>query len=279
MKVKVLGSAAAEAMPALWCECRVCQHALQHGGKDLRRRTCYLIDEDTLVDYGPDIYWQVNAFNVDLLKIRRLVMTHSHSDHFSPVELHWRRRGYSVVSSDIDLYSNEAVVDKLRASLGLEAEHQDFSHIFLKSHILEAGREVLADGLHILPIPAKHAPTEKPYFFVFTRQGRSLLIANDTGFPEAEAWELLSGCKIDLALLDCCGGAHPKHKHMREGHMGAETNIEFRLKMLELGIIDEKTPVYANHFSHNCLNTHEELCQYLNPQGILVAYDGLELQV
>ena len=38
MKLKFLGTGAAEAIPALWCECELCQNAIRKGGKELRRR-------------------------------------------------------------------------------------------------------------------------------------------------------------------------------------------------------------------------------------------------
>ncbi|NMA21042.1 MAG: MBL fold metallo-hydrolase [Lentisphaerae bacterium] len=279
MRVKVLGSAAAEAMPALWCECSTCKYALEHGGKDVRRRTCYLIDDDTLVDYGPDIFWQVTAFKVDLLAIRRIVVTHSHVDHFNPVDLLWRRPGFSVVSKTVKLLSNEAVIEKIRGTMQVESSIEGLAKIALESQTLEAGKPVFEGDLRILPLPANHAPNEKPLFYVFTRNNRSLLIANDTGFPSQEAWDLLAAEKLDAAILDCTGGAHPKHGKNRNGHMGADTNIEFRQQMLELGIIQEDTPVFANHFSHNALCTHEQLRKYLEPHGIQVAYDGLEIEI
>ena len=51
MRLRVLGSAAAEGWPAMFCSCPGCQKARANGGKDLRRRTAYLLDEDTLIDY------------------------------------------------------------------------------------------------------------------------------------------------------------------------------------------------------------------------------------
>lgn len=80
MKVTFLGTAAAEGIPALWCECEVCRKAQQQRGWDLRRRCAYLIDSDTLVDFGPDIFWQCTEFNIDLTRIDRIVFTHAHSD-------------------------------------------------------------------------------------------------------------------------------------------------------------------------------------------------------
>ncbi len=37
MKLKILGSAAAEGVPALFCVCPVCQAARENGGRDIRR--------------------------------------------------------------------------------------------------------------------------------------------------------------------------------------------------------------------------------------------------
>ena len=65
MRITILGSAAAEAVPSLWCQCEVCRQARQNGGKDLRRRTSYLIDQDTMIDFGPDAFWQSIAFGID----------------------------------------------------------------------------------------------------------------------------------------------------------------------------------------------------------------------
>ena len=72
MKVTFLGSAAAEGWPALFCVCEACREARRRGGPNLRRRTCYLINADTLVDFGPDIAWQCTEFGIDLADIRVL---------------------------------------------------------------------------------------------------------------------------------------------------------------------------------------------------------------
>src|SRR5574344_379282 len=105
MKITVLGSAAAEAIPALWCECETCATARERGGRDVRRRTSYCIDDDTLVDFGPDAFWQTTAFNIDLRKIDRIVFTHRHSDHLNPLELTWRRNGFSIVRKPLDIFA------------------------------------------------------------------------------------------------------------------------------------------------------------------------------
>ena len=58
MRLQFLGSAASESIPALWCECENCRKAARLGGRNLRRRTAYLVGDHTLVDFGPDANWQ-----------------------------------------------------------------------------------------------------------------------------------------------------------------------------------------------------------------------------
>ena len=95
MRIRILGSAAAEAVPSLWCQCEVCRIARQNGGKDLRRRTSYIIDGDTMIDFGPDAFWQTWDAGVLWEELKQIIFTHQHSDHCNPVELGWRRKGFS----------------------------------------------------------------------------------------------------------------------------------------------------------------------------------------
>ena len=53
-KVTILGSAAAEGIPAMFCNCRVCVEAWKNGGKDIRLRMAYKFNEHVRVDFGPD---------------------------------------------------------------------------------------------------------------------------------------------------------------------------------------------------------------------------------
>lgn len=279
MRVRILGSAAAEGIPALWCECPLCQHAHKHGGFDRRRRTCYLLDEDTLVDFGPDIFWQVTEFKVDLLKISRLVFTHSHVDHLNPVDLLWRRRGYSVVSRKIGIFGNEAIRNRIVKTQIEESATCDSELLQVDFFSLQPGQPVEDGDLRLLPLPASHTRREQPLFYAFSRQGKHLLIANDTGFPEEEAWTLLQGLTFDMVIMDCTDGAHPVYKSNQHGHMGADVNIRFRDRLRDMGCLTDTTICVSNHFSHNCLCTHAQLSAYLNPHGIQVGYDGMEIEL
>ena len=84
MKIKVLGTAAYERVPAMFCSCPICNYAREHGGKEVRTQAQVLINDDLLVDFGQDSFYHSLRFGVDFQQIKNILITHSHSDHFIP---------------------------------------------------------------------------------------------------------------------------------------------------------------------------------------------------
>ena len=152
MQVTVLGSAAAEGWPGLFCECPQCGEARRRGGPNIRRRTAYRINTDTLVDFGPDIYWQSVAFGIDLAQIRHLFVTHSHADHLAPTELSYRRRGYSRVTRPLTIYGNEQVFARLERELPVPLAELQAERV-----VLAPGATVQAGSLRVTALKAQHA--------------------------------------------------------------------------------------------------------------------------
>ena len=95
MKIKFLGTAAAEGCPAVFCNCENCKKAARLGGKDLRTRSQILVNNDLLVDLPPDTYYHKMAYSLDLSAVKTLLVTHSHMDHFYPMELSMRGACYA----------------------------------------------------------------------------------------------------------------------------------------------------------------------------------------
>ena len=76
MKITYLGTAASEGWPAEFCECDICRAAMKRGGRDLRLRSCALIDDDLLIDVSPDIYAARVKLDVSLAHVRAVLITH-----------------------------------------------------------------------------------------------------------------------------------------------------------------------------------------------------------
>ena len=278
MRIQFLGTAAAEGIPALWCECPVCTKAMRDGGKELRRRCSYRIDSDTLVDFGPDAFWQATEFKIDLTKIKRIVFTHPHEDHLNVTDLYWRHTPcFSQVSHPLRIFGSRSIFRRIISCAALDGAAIDFDELQIEVNMLEDAKQVVDEDLEILPLRADHAPGREAQILVLRRNGRAVLLANDTGFLPEESWKALHGVKLDAAVIESTSAL--RYADCRHGHMGANCSVAFRDELLKLGCIRKETPVFVNHFSHNGGANHQELVEWFAPHGIGVAWDGMVLEV
>ena len=274
MRLRILGSAAAEGWPAMYCRCEACTEARRRGGRNLRRRTAYAVNDDTLVDFGPDIFWQSVEFDIDLASIRQVLLTHSHNDHLSPPEFGWRARGYCATECEpLDIFGNSHALARLKREISLPPELAQ-----LRFHQAEPGVAFTCGNLRVTPLEAQHAsPEETALNYVIADGLATILIANDTGWWEDRTWELVRGFSVDLAVLECT--YREVNPASRQHHLGLDSMLEMRDRLAELGVLKPEATVVTNHFSHNGHVLYEELCERLEPHGIIVGYDGLTIDL
>lgn len=270
MKLTYYGTAAGEAWPGVFCQCPVCRAARQLGGKNIRTRSQALVDEDLLLDLPPDNYLHSLYYGLDLGKVRTLLFTHSHSDHFFPEDLEFLREPFShTFPAVLQVYGNEAVErGVLRACGSLGSE--DYRYVF---HRARANTTFIAEDYTVTPLRATHAGGEECLFYHVAKGGKSLLYAHDTGVLSEENLETLSRCpgKLGLVSLDCTSQQH------RDGayHMGLADAAEQKQRLLDLGLADGDTIWVVNHFSHNGGWLHEEMEAQAARYGMLTSYDGM----
>ena len=56
MKIQIMGTAAYERVPAMFCTCAACDYARKNKGKAIRSQAQTLINDDLLIDFGQDNY-------------------------------------------------------------------------------------------------------------------------------------------------------------------------------------------------------------------------------
>ena len=83
MIIKFLGTGAAEGIPAMFCACRACKNALKAGGRNIMTRSQMLINDDLLIDFNTDTYSHFIKIGKTLADIECILITHSHTDHFT----------------------------------------------------------------------------------------------------------------------------------------------------------------------------------------------------
>ncbi|MGQ9731825.1 MAG: MBL fold metallo-hydrolase [Candidatus Zipacnadales bacterium] len=271
MKVTVLGTAAAEGWPALWCVCEACREAARRGGRNLRLRTAYNIDHRIQIDLGPDALIQMWQHNVNYARMEHLLFTHSHGDHCMPENVGFRRYGFAVLpeNSLLHVYGNEEVkqlFELARVSLPLcQAEF----HLIRPFETLHLG-EVRA-----IPLRADHAGAEEAVIYLLEGPTGSLLQAHDTGWYPDETWDFLAGREVNAVLLDCTYGLHSGGA----SHLGAPQVVEMVAELKSVGALTPNARAIATHFSHNGGALYDELVEFFAPHGIEVAYDGMIVEV
>ena len=95
MKIRYLGTAACEGVPAAFCKCEVCERSRKAGGRNIRTRSQAVIDDTLLLDLNADTYIHSLFYGLDLPSIHTCLITHDHEDHLYQDELLNRQEGFA----------------------------------------------------------------------------------------------------------------------------------------------------------------------------------------
>ena len=307
MRVTFLGTAAAEGYPALWCRCDRCTVARQRGGRNLRFRASVLINDDLLVDPGPDVLASAIRLGIDLAPVQACLVTHPHTDHLEASTFFWRRKGFVATALPLlEVYASAASIDSM---LRLERRDIDPEAIRVRTHAIGAfqrheiqtGGELppdtrFPDGQQVAPptarrryavwtFAASHAePALEPMIFAIRQtEGpevesgpKTLLYSTDTGPYSEETWATLERLgreeiRFDITAIDSTSGTGPDSR----GHMNIRQMAWHQEELGRRGLLADPCQRHAHHFSHNGTPPYEELAAQLEDMGIVAAYDGL----
>ncbi len=273
MKVLLLGTAAAEGYPGLFCECARCRNARTAGGKNLRLRAAARVNEDLLIDLGPDLLAATHLHKISLAGVRAALITHFHEDHWWTPNLLYRHAWFRENDlPTLHLYGGP----RLEEEMGALCDWHRISpeDLALRLHVVEELQKFSAGPYVVQALPAAHAPSTEPRIYAIARVDKRLLYATDTGpFPEP-TWEALAGFQAHLVVMELTMG-----NQTSEGHMGWADFLAARQRMSKESVISPEAKIIAHHFSHHHTPLHEELEAELAVQGVLAGYDGMEVQV
>jgi phosphoribosyl 1,2-cyclic phosphate phosphodiesterase len=227
-----------------------------------------LINDDLLIDLGPDVISSANRHDLYLGRLHTVLITHRHSDHWLPSNLNWREPSFAVtpVSPLIVFGPHDALVD-------IEPQIERATDLTLRP--VSAGDQWSSGSYQITAVPATHGEgTLEPLLYVIDDGIHRVFYATDTSSLGSAAWDLLrSLAPVDLVLLDATAGLGDGGS----GHHGIEKFLRTRARMIKEGVLTPGSILVAHHFSHNGGLTHAALVERLVPHDALVAYDGLTL--
>jgi adenosylcobinamide kinase/adenosylcobinamide-phosphate guanylyltransferase len=269
MRVRLLGTGAADGWPNAWCSCASCTWARSTGA--VRSSTAALVDDEVLVDCGPDTLAAASRAGVSLAGVTTLLLTHAHADHVQPLAL--LARSWARPTARLTVVGPPSALASVRDWIGPHddvrlVEAGDGDRIQVAHHevrVHAAAHDVGADVL----------ARDAVLYAVTGQDGARLLHATDTGPLSEQVVADLSGAAFDLVLLEETFGTRDDHG---TGHHDLTTFPRELARLRSVGAVGERTDVVAVHLGHHN-PPGDELDRRLAPWGARTVADLTEIEV
>lgn len=280
MKLTFLGTAAI-GYPLAFCNCKNCIAARKQKGKSLRKRASLLINDDLLIDLGPDTQTAMMMYDKDMGKIKYLLQTHIHTDHFDEGLL-CTRISYMAMQDHkvLEIYAHPLCLEIMSKRVN-NYENADLitkdgqTKLKVHSNTLKAGEKAYFANYTVKAIETIHDLKHGSLLYVIEENGKNLFYATDTPALTDDALEQLSEYKLDCIIMDHSFG----DVEYSFSHLNQKLFIEQLEKMQKLGIISDKTLIYGTHISHDGMPCHEIAEATATTKGYHIAYDGLTIDL
>jgi phosphoribosyl 1,2-cyclic phosphate phosphodiesterase len=236
------------------CECATCR---SEDPRDWRLRPSIFLraadGTSLLVDAGPDL--RAQALTHGITRVDAIVLTHGHADHI--LGLDEVRRYNAVMRKPMPLYGDGTTLAEVRAMFGYAFDPgapKGGGIPQLEPTVIEGpfaiGRQ------RIVPVPIWHGT--RPILGL--RLGRFAYLTDCSAIAEA-SWALLDD--LEVVVLDALRERpHPTHFSLDEAIQAAR-----------------RIGARETYFTHMCHDLpHAATCARL-PDGMALAYDGLQLTV
>jgi phosphoribosyl 1,2-cyclic phosphate phosphodiesterase len=248
-----LGTGTSQGVPVIGCSCEVCQ-SIDFRNKRLRTSIRVEIGgQSFVIDTGPDFRQQMLREQVK--RIDAILFTHAHRDHTAGLD---DVRAYNFIQNmDMPIFGTKPVLDQLKI---------EYAYAFAEKYYPGIPRltlnEINESPFHVNSVPIQPLPVFHMKLPVFGFRFENFSYITDANRIPDETFVKLKGTET-LVINALQREAHVSHFNLHEA-----------LEMVKL-IKPKKT--FITHISHK-LGLHSEVSEEL-PEGVALAYDGLQLQL
>jgi phosphoribosyl 1,2-cyclic phosphate phosphodiesterase len=286
MKIRFLGTSAAGGFPNPHCRCENCVAARAEGGRSLRQQSSALINDDLLIDLGPDVSSAVLMQGIDLSHVAYVLQTHPHDDHLLTLHVAARAADWAAKNavplrwygSEQTLMRLEAAARKYSVTRAEPGTPMEPAHGKLALTPIRQGQEYTFGDYRVQTVTANHDPSVDPMLFAIEWRGRRLFYGTDTSSLADDTWPRLAdlGWTFDLVVFDHNDGFLRPTSATHMGSAGMLREVE---RMRALGLISSTTQVLGTHLGHHSNGPHSIEAARAAELGYQIAWDGLVIEV
>ena len=280
MKITFLGTAAATSYPLTFCQCDNCKIAHTLKGKNIRKRSALLIDDIILIDMGPDFVTSLTMYDKDITKIKYLLQTHAHSDHFDAGHFATRWSEYATINPPhLTIFAHPKCLETMSKMIKSNEDIDIFNTSYQQdlnitlNPILHS-ENVCFEDYSLTAIESLHDTQQGSLLYLVEHKGSKILYATDTTTFSINALNLLENQQLNCLILDhTYGEVLNCSGHLNEKQFRKEIH-----KLKQINAITDSTKIFATHISHEGCPNHVEMEKIAN--GLYkIAYDGLEINI
>ena len=280
MRITFLGTSSATSYPLAFCNCENCAKARETGGKNFRKRSSIIINDDLLVDMGPDVMTAACMYNKPLTNVRYWLQTHSHSDHFDPSMLSTRAPEFNGVDiATLHLAASDSTLRKMSEMLANEGYVSDLlnkadqQRLKLDVSAIDAYQTIRIGKYIVTAFPANHDSSVNSLLYAITENGYTLFYGTDTDVLSEEIWKEFhqKNLQFNVVILDHTYGPVIEGY----GHLNSGKFVEHIQRMKAERLVNRNSKIFATHISHEGNPPHAILSETAAKQCYEIAYDGL----
>ncbi|MGN7226353.1 MBL fold metallo-hydrolase [Dietzia maris] len=261
MEVVLLGTGAADGWPNPFCRCPSCEEARRLGV--VRGQTSALVDDELLIDCGPEAPGSAVRLGRSLAGVRHLLVTHAHADHLGPQVLLFR--SWVPAAGELEVVGPADALDACRPWVGPDDP--------VRFVPVTAGDRIRVGAYDVRVLPARHRvfrEGDAVLYDVTGPGGARLLWASDTGPWDTDWFETVRGARYDAVFLEETLG---EREELSGYHLGLSRFAELLARLRDVGAVDEASEVVAVHLGHHN-PTPEDLSRRLAALGARMGDDG-----
>ena len=250
----------------------------------MRKRSAALVNDDLLIDLGPDIMAASQLHGCSLTNVNYCLQTHPHADHLDLSHLLSRSPEYGTIGAPcLNFYASHETLQ--RAAQTFERDLAGYSllspdaekHLNLKIHPIEPLQPFTFGDYRVTAFPANHAPTMGAMLYAIEAGRQCIFYGTDTAILPEKTWQAFHKyqMRFDVVILDHTYGPS------RQGsdHLSAHQVIEHVARMRGKGLLTQNAHAFATHIAHEGNPAHPELTDFAKQHGYEIAYDGLVLEI